>query len=59
MVDVLIMNGTGGSGKGTVAEYITELFDLKIREYSSIDYVKSVAEVAFGWDGIKDAKGRS
>lgn len=59
MTDILIMNGTGGSGKGTVAEYLKELFEFEIKEYSSIDYVKSVATSTFGWNGIKDVAGRN
>jgi len=59
MTSVLIMNGTGGAGKGTVAEFLRELFELQIHEYSSIAYVKSVATSTFGWDGKKDVLGRN
>ncbi len=59
MTSVLIMNGTGGSGKGTAVEYLRELFELKIHEYSSIDFVKAVATCTFGWDGKKDVEGRN
>jgi len=57
---VLIMNGPAESGKGTVVKYIKELFvDMEITEYSSINYVKEVAFEHFGWDGVKDTKGRN
>jgi len=56
---VLIMNGPAESGKGTVAKCLGELFNFKITEYSSIDYVKDVASKKFGWDGEKDVAGRN
>ena len=59
MTNVLIMNGTGGSGKGTVVEYLNELFELNIKEYSSINYVKAVAKISFDWNGEKDIAGRN
>jgi len=57
-IHVLIMNGPAESGKGTVADYIEKLLNWKIKRYSSIDYVKEVAK-KFGWDGVKDVKGRN
>ena len=60
MIKVLIMNGPAESGKDTVAEFIKEvLLDWKIKQYSSIDYVKEVAKKNFNWDSIKDTAGRN
>ena len=56
---VLITNGPARSGKGTVTKYLKELFSLDIVSYSSIDYVKKVAEEKFGWDKEKDIAGRN
>ncbi|MCP4650404.1 MAG: hypothetical protein GY853_10045 [PVC group bacterium] len=58
-MDVLILNGTAESGKGTVVKYLESLFSFNITEYSSIDYVKKVARRDFGWDGQKDVAGRN
>jgi len=62
-VKVFLLAGRISSGKSTVA---TELVKALHTEYPSAiihvrgfaDGVKSVAKIAFGWDGIKDAKGR-
>lgn len=56
---VLILNGTAESGKGTVVEFIEQQFEVYAVSYSSIDYVKDVAKAKFGWDGVKDTKGRN
>lgn len=56
---VLILNGTAESGKGTVVEFIEKQFNIHAVSYSSIDYVKDVAVEKFGWDGVKDTKGRN
>lgn len=55
---VLILNGPAEAGKGTVADYIREIFTMKVCEYSSIDYIKIIARKFFGWDGVKDKAGR-
>ena len=56
---VLILNGPARAGKGTVIKYIKEIFNVYPCVYSSIDYVKEVAEEKFGWDGKKDTEGRN
>ena len=53
------MNGCAESGKGTVITFIKQSFPIFVMEYSSIDYVKVVATNSFGWDGIKNIKGRN
>lgn len=53
--EVLIVNGYPRSGKDTFAEILGKY--TSVRVYSSIDKVKELA-LQFGWDGIKDDKGR-
>ena len=55
MKKVVIINGTGGSGKDTFVEYTSKYANIK--NYSSIDKVKEVAKV-IGWDGGKTEKDR-
>lgn len=56
---VLIVNGATEAGKGTATRFIKECLKFDIVYYSSIDYVKEVAESKFMWDGQKDVKGRN
>lgn len=56
---VIIINGTSKVGKDKfVKMFKYKHDDLRIKNYSSIDKVKSIAEIAFGWDGKKDEKSR-
>lgn len=65
MIHKIIINGAGGSGKDTFIDLFTEVvrehssctFDSLVRRYSSVDEVKSFAEL-MGWDGVKDERGR-
>jgi len=60
MVQILILNGAAGSGKGEVFKFIDEiLLDWDVKEYSSIQYIKEVAKESFGWNGVKDTAGRN
>lgn len=52
---IFIMNGSGASGKDTVAEIIKKYFP--IIKYSSIDGVKEYAKT-MGWEGKKTEKDR-
>ena len=52
---VFIINGSGGVGKDTFVDYVSNL--KKIRNASSINKIKDVANL-LGWDGVKDEKGR-
>lgn len=62
-IKVFLLAGRIASGKSTVANY---LFDALHYEYPSAiikiagfaDGVKQVAREAFGWNGVKDEKGR-
>ena len=55
MKKILIINGSGGSGKGTFVECLSKYARL---EYSSIaDTAKEIA-IKLGWDGSKTDKDR-
>ena len=51
---VIIINGTGGSGKDTFVEYCSEF--AKVTNISSVDKVKEAAKILVGWNGEKDEK---
>ena len=55
---VVIINGSGGSGKDTIVELTRTYFSqYKVENISTIDDVKFIAH-RMGWNGIKDEKGR-
>jgi len=58
---VVVINGLGGSGKSQFCtdciEYCKNIRGVKAYEFSTIDYIKTVARVV-GWNGKKDEKGR-
>lgn len=53
---VLIINGSGCSGKDTFVDQLEQL--TSVYRYSTIDTIKGIAEAHFGWDGEKNVKGR-
>lgn len=53
---VIIINGTGGSGKDTFVKFCSEF--AKVKNISSVDKVKEAAKVLVGWNGEKDEKTR-
>jgi len=53
---VIIINGTGGSGKDTFVEFCSEF--AKVTNISSVDKVKEAAKILVGWNGEKDEKSR-
>lgn len=53
---VIIINGTGGSGKDTFVEYCSEF--AKVTNISSVDKEKEAAKILVGWNGEKDEKSR-
>lgn len=53
---VIIINGTGGSGKDTFVEFCAEF--AKVMNISSVDKVKEAAKILVGWNGEKDEKSR-
>ena len=52
---IIIINGTGGSGKDTFVKFCSKYG--KIMNFSSVDKVKKVAKI-IGWDGQKREKYR-
>ncbi|MFA7202959.1 MAG: hypothetical protein WC188_04550 [Candidatus Caldatribacteriota bacterium] len=61
MIKILILNGTPQSGKDTFCDFIKDICKDKIVYYeniSSVDHIKELAELYFGWDGKKDFAGR-
>ena len=52
---IIIINGTGGSGKDTFIENVSKY--AKIFNFSSVDKVKEIARM-IGWDGKKTDKDR-
>lgn len=55
MKEIIIINGTGGSGKDTFVEFAAKY--AKVFNFSSIDKVKEVATI-IGWNGGKTEKDR-
>ncbi len=53
---VIIINGTGGSGKDTFVSFCSEFS--KVTNISSVDIVKEAAKILVGWNGEKDEKSR-
>lgn len=52
---IVIINGTGGSGKDTFVQFCSKYN--KVMNFSSIDKVKEIARL-IGWDGKKTEKDR-
>lgn len=52
---IVIINGTGGSGKDTFVEYTSRY--CKVFNFSSVDKVKEIARMV-GWNGGKTEKDR-
>lgn len=55
MKQIIIINGTGGSGKDTFVEYVSKY--IPTYNFSSIDRVKGIATI-IGWKGTKTEKDR-
>lgn len=55
MKEIIIINGTGGSGKDTFVEFVSKY--AKVFNFSSVDKVKEIATLV-GWDGGKTEKDR-
>ena len=53
---VIIINGTGGSGKDTFVNFCSEFSN--IINISSVDKVKEAAKILVGWNGEKDEVSR-
>lgn len=58
MKKIVVINGSGGSGKDTVIDYAMEILkETYLERCSSVDQVKEIAKL-FGWNGQKDDKSR-
>jgi len=61
MRQIIVINGSGGSGKDTFVEFVRECYtadkSIVVSCVSSVEAVKEAAKV-LGWDGNKDTKGR-
>lgn len=53
---IVIINGTGGSGKDTFVSFCGEF--AKVLNVSAVDKVKEAASILVGWNGEKDEKAR-
>jgi len=54
-----IINGAARSGKDTFIDLFKKNTPRIItNNMSTVDYIKDIAKSAFGWDGVKDEKGR-
>ena len=55
MKEIIIINGTGGSGKDSFVDFVSNYISLV--NFSSVDKVKEIARM-IGWDGGKSEKDR-
>lgn len=55
---IIVINGTGGSGKDTMIDRFSQLTDRKIANISTVDKVKEAARL-LGWDGNKTDTNRA
>ena len=53
--NIIVINGTGGSGKDTFVEFVSKY--TSVVNFSSVDKVKEIARM-IGWDGGKTEKDR-
>lgn len=61
MLKFILINGKAMSGKDTFAKYLSEYLLVMEKQpfiFHNATYVKLVAEKIFGWDKVKDNKGR-
>jgi hypothetical protein len=55
---IVVINGAGGVGKDLFVAFCASILGPdKVKNYSTVDYVKAVA-AHIGWDGTKDDKNR-
>jgi len=53
---IIGVSGKSQAGKDTIGEYLVKEFGF--HRLASADVLKRIARNIFGWDGVKDAKGR-
>ena len=56
---IFYVNGAATSGKDTFIQAVIANFDDQVGTFSTVDEVKVIARERFGWDGVKDEKGRA
>ena len=54
---IFYINGAGGSGKDTFVDLVEKF--VPVWKLSTVDEVKRIAIDHFGWDSVKDDKGRA
>lgn len=55
---VIVINGSAETGKDKFVEFFERISDYRVKNLSSIDKVKQIAELCFGWNGKKDELSR-
>jgi len=59
---VILISGKAGSGKdqsGKFLTYLLEKYAFSVQQMSFAKRVKEISKEVFGWDGVKDDKGRA
>jgi hypothetical protein len=55
---IIVINGPPQAGKDKFVSIFENVSGYRVKNFSSIDKVKSVAEICFGWNGKKEEKSR-
>jgi len=55
---VVVINGQAKIGKDKFVKIFKDVSDFRVKNLSSVDRVKNVAEMCFGWNGKKNEKSR-
>jgi len=55
---IIVINGGASVGKDKFVEIFTNLSNFRVKNYSSVDKIKHISEMCFGWNGKKDEKSR-
>jgi hypothetical protein len=55
---IIIINGYPETGKDKFVNYFREISNYRVKNISSVDKVKMIAEICFNWNGKKDDKSR-
>lgn len=57
-IKIIVINGFSTSGKDEFVTIYKKLSKHKVINMSSVDRIKEIAIEQFGWDGVRDVKGR-
>jgi len=55
---VIVINGGAETGKDKFVKIFRYTSGLRVKNFSSVDKVKNISEICFGWDGKKNEKSR-